>query len=78
MRKHDPLMKKAVVLALFDKGQDTAQMSKAFQVREASVANLLARALEERRAKTGNHTASPAVYESSVENRKGRRGLSVA
>lgn len=78
MRKHDPMLKKAVVLALFDKGEDTAQMSKAFQVREASVANLLARALEERRAKTGNHTASPAVHEQTVEGRQRRSRLSVA
>ena len=58
-----------LILQMFDRGMNTADIARALQTTEASVAFALARSLEDRREKVGTDTAVAPVNEPPVENR---------
>jgi len=58
-----------LILQMFDRGMNTADIARALQTTEASVAFALARSLEDRREKVGTDTAAAPVNEPTVEDR---------
>jgi hypothetical protein len=58
-----------LILTMFDRGMNTADIARALQTTESSVAFALARSLEGRREKVGSDSPVAAVNEPSVENR---------
>lgn len=58
-----------LIVRMFDQGMNTADIARALQTTEASVAFALARSLEGRREKIGNNPAAAAVSEPSVEGK---------
>jgi hypothetical protein len=58
-----------LILQMFDRGMNTADIARALQTSEASVAFALARSLEGRREKVGTDSPAAAVNEPPMEDR---------
>jgi len=58
-----------LIVRMFDQGMNTADIARALQTSEASVAFALARSLEGRREKVGTDSPVAAVNEPPVEDR---------